>query len=209
MDTDELWSRIHQRRAELAEVLAELTAQEWNTPSLCADWTVRDVAAHVIFSASAGTGELMLAMARARFDFNRCMHDEAKRRSARPTAEIVVDYRRLAGSRRRPPGTSVFDPLVDVLVHTQDIVRPLNRKLDLPAADALAVADHVWRKSFPYGAQRRLRGVRLLATDADWSAGSGRPVEGTAGALLLLMTGRTASVPELRGPGVQLLAGLS
>ncbi|MET0865675.1 MAG: maleylpyruvate isomerase family mycothiol-dependent enzyme [Nakamurella sp.] len=202
MDTDELWRRIHHNRAVLADQLETLTPAEWETPSLCAGWTVRDVAAHVISSSAAGFGEVMTAMARARFNFNRCMDDMAKRRSARPTEEIIADYRRLAGSRRRPPGTSRFDPLVDVLIHTQDIVRPLGRRQPMPDLDALAVAGYVWGKSFPYGAQRRLRGVRLSATDVDWTVGEGAPVEGPVSALLLLMTGRTASLPELSGAGV-------
>lgn len=72
----------------------------------------------------------------------------------------------------------------------------------MPDQDALAVAGYVWGKSFPYGAQRRLRGVRLSATDVDWTVGEGAPVEGPVSALLLLMTGRTASLPELSGAGV-------
>jgi len=202
MEPDELWGRIHQRRAELAVQLASLTPQEWELPSLCAGWTVRDVAAHVISSAAAGFGEVMAVVVKARFNFNRAMFDEAKRRSARPTDEIIADYRRLSDSRRRPPGTTRLDPLVDVLVHTQDIVRPLGRQQPVPVSDALAVADYVWNKGFPYGAQRRLRGLRLSATDAAWTAGSGPTIEGPTGALLLLMTGRTASVPELSGTGL-------
>jgi len=202
MEPEELWVRIHQRRAELADQLATLTPQEWELPSLCAGWTVRDVAAHVISSAAAGLGEVMAVMVKARFNFNRAMFDEAKRRSARPTDEIIADYRRLSDSRRRPPGTTRFDPLVDVLVHTQDIVRPLGRQQPVPVSDALAVVDYVWNKGFPYGAQRRLRGLRLSATDAAWTVGGGPTIEGPTGALLLLMTGRTASVPELSGTGL-------
>jgi len=207
METDELWRRIHQRRVELADQLETLTVQEWELPSLCAGWTVRDVAAHVISSASASLADVLTMMVKARLNFNRAMFDEAKRRSARPTDEIVGDYRRLAGSRRRPPGTSRFDPLVDVLVHTQDIVRPVGRRQPISASDALAVGDHVWSMGFPYRAQRRLHGLRLSATDVAWTAGSGQLVEGPMGALLLLMTGRTASVAELSGAGVAQLTG--
>jgi uncharacterized protein (TIGR03083 family) len=158
VETDELWHRIHQRRSELADLLETLTPAEWELPSLCAGWTVRDVAAHVISSASAGLGEMMTVMVRARFNFNRAMFDDAKRRSSRPTDEIIADYRRLTGTRRRPPGTSRFDPFVDILVHTQDIVRPLGRTRPMPVSDALAVGDYVWHQGFPHSPQRRLAG---------------------------------------------------
>lgn len=209
METDELWRRIHQRRSELADQLETLTAEEWQVPSLCAGWTVRDVAAHIISSASAGLGDVLAVMVKARFNFNRAMFDDAKRRSARPTDEIIADFRRLSGSRRRPPGTSRFDPFVDILVHTQDIVRPLGRTQPVPVSDALAVGDYVWHQGFPHSPQRRLRGVRLNATDGAWTVGSGPTIEGPMGALLLLMTGRTASVPELRGAGLAQLSGTS
>ncbi|MBA2507260.1 MAG: hypothetical protein H0V32_00750 [Nocardioidaceae bacterium] len=57
---------------------------------------------------------------------------------------------------------------------------------------------------WPFHARRRLRGLRLVATDADLSVGDGALVEGTVGDLLLLITGRTAAATRrLRGPGVE------
>ena len=205
MDDDAIWTAIHAQRAALADILDTLTEAEWAHDSLCAGWTVRDVAAHVISSADAGIGEIVTAMLRARGNFNRCMFDVAKRRSARPTAQIVADYRRLGGSRRHPPGTTKWDPLVDVLVHTQDIVRPLGRVRPMPPELAAAAGHYLWGKGFPYHAQQRLGGLRLTATDVDFAVGTGAPVSGPMGSVLLLLAGRTASIPELTGEGVGVL----
>ena len=205
MDKDEVWRTIFTERSALADVLQTLSPTEWMQPSLCPGWTVQDVAAHVISSAGATFGEVLSGMVRARGNFNRMMFDDAKRRSARPTEQIIADYRQLDGSRRHPPGTTRLDPLMDVLVHTQDIIRPLGRQRHMPAAAAAVAADHVWRRSFPFHARQRLAGVRLTATDITWTVGDGPAIEGSMGAILLLITGRTAGLPELTGDGLRLV----
>jgi uncharacterized protein (TIGR03083 family) len=98
-------------------------------------------------------------------------------------------------------------PLLDVLVHGQDIARPIGRRRPMPLPAAAAAADQVWSMGWPFHAQRRLRGLRLSATDVSWSAGDGAAVEGPIAALLLLTTGRDAALDELTGEGVGALAG--
>lgn len=51
----------------------------------------------------------------------------------------------------------------------------------------------------------RLDGLALQATDQDWSAGAGDALAGTAEALAMAITGRTAVLDELTGPGVERL----
>lgn len=206
MDRDEVWRTVDSERAALASLLVTLDDGAWATPSLCAGWTVRDVAAHVISSPQATPADVVRSLVRARGDFDRAIAAEARRWSHRPTAQIVEDYRRFAGSRRHPVGTTYVDPLLDVLVHTQDIAVPLGREHPMPPEAAAVAATLVWRRSFPFHARRRLAGHRLVATDTDWSAGEGQPVEGPVQALLLLLTGRTAAVRRLPGTPVPQLA---
>ena len=47
MDRDEIWQVIDDQRLSLADLFDDLSAAEWRTPSLCHDWRVRDVAAHL------------------------------------------------------------------------------------------------------------------------------------------------------------------
>ena len=208
MDRDATWRVIDAERAALASMLTSLSDDEWQRPSLCAGWTVRDVAAHVISSPQATARDVVRSMLAARGDFDRALFLEATRSSTRPTDQIVDDYRRFAGSRRHPVGTTYVDPLIDVLVHTQDIAVPLGRRHAMPADAAAVAATLVWRRPFPFHARRRLAGYRLVATDTRWSVGRGRPVEGPVEALLLLLTGRTAAVRKIPGTSVlQLAAG--
>ena len=204
MDADEVWRTVDRERSRLADLLEQLTADEWERASLCAGWSVRHVAAHVISSPQATVASVAAGLWRARGSFDRCIHDEALRRADRPVRAIVADYRRLAGSRRHPVGTTRLDPLLDVLVHSQDIAIPLGRDHPMPADAAAVAASHVWRRTFPFRARRRLAGLRLEATDVGWAVGSGELVEGPVAALLLLLTGRPAALPLLRGAGVHL-----
>ena len=205
MDRSDAWEVIAVERARLADLLDDLDPAEWERPSLCAGWTVRHVAAHVISSPQATPGAVAVALVRARGSFDRCIDAQARSWADRPTDRIVADYRRLHGSRRHPIGTTYFEPLLDVLVHSQDIAIPLGREHVMPAAAARAAADRVWRRSFPFRARRRLDGLRLTATDTDWTVGAGDELAGAMADLLMVLTGRTATLPRLAGSGAELL----
>ena len=182
----------------------------WDRPSLCAGWRVRDVAAHLTLGTSVGLGRGTIEFARALGNINRMIHDTAVRKAdAVSTDQVVADLRAAAQSRRRPPGTSHLDPLSDVLVHGQDIALALGRHREIPLDAAVVAADRDWTMGFPFWARRRLSGLRLTATDVDWSVGAGAPVEGPIAALLLIITGRPAMIPALTGSGVAGLPRLS
>jgi uncharacterized protein (TIGR03083 family) len=205
VDRQQAWQVITRERARLADLLDGLTAREWDQPSLCAGWTVKHVAAHVISSPQATPWAVGVALVRARGSFDRCIDEQARVWADRPTDQIVADYRRLHGSHRHPIGTTYFEPLLDVLVHSQDIAIPLGREHPMPVVAARAAADRVWRRSFPFHARRRLGGLRLRATDTDWAVGAGDEVAGAMADLLLVLTGRSATLPRLTGPGVEQL----
>src|SRR5689334_24297029 len=195
MDRDQVWQAIDDERASLAALLDGLSDQEWETPSLCAGWRVRDVAAHLTL-AQMGVLPAVVAAVRARGNFNRMIHDTAVRQATLPVREYAPRLRAMAGSRRKAPGVSYLEPLIDVLVHGQDIAIPLGRTRPVPAEAAMAAADRVWPDLFPWRAARKLSRFRFAATDCAWTAGEGEPVEGPNAAILLLLTGRRAAVAQ-------------
>ena len=204
MDLDDVWRTIDSQRASLADLFEDLSPAEWETPSLCTGWRVRDVAAHLTL-AQMGVWPALVESIRAGGGFDRMIRESALRVGPLPDAEYGRRIRAMVGSRRKAPLLSPVEPLTDVLVHGQDIARPLGRTRPVPPAAAAASAAPVWQMPFPFGARRRLAGLQLRATDSDLVLGDGAPVEGTTGDLLLLLTGRTATVGRLSGEGARRL----
>ncbi|WP_127507262.1 maleylpyruvate isomerase family mycothiol-dependent enzyme [Actinoplanes solisilvae] len=203
---DESWQVIAAQRRALADLLETLTPTQWSTASLCSGWRVRDVAAHVALASQPLGWSLLRDAARARGSFHRLNRDVALR--AFPAAdELIAVLRRDADSRRLPFVTNYRNLVPDILVHGQDIALPLGLDHPVPVLAARAGAAHVWSMGWPFHARRRLAGLQLSATDADWRAGRGSTVAGPIAALLLLLTGRVAAAaPHLHGPGAAFLA---
>ncbi|WP_166828278.1 maleylpyruvate isomerase family mycothiol-dependent enzyme [Brevibacterium limosum] len=204
---DALWSTVEAERLSLAETLDSLTPEQWATQSLCSEWSVRDVAAHLAMTPTAPTlGQIAVGLLRSRGDLWAFGRDIARDYAQRATDKIVAELRRTAASRHLPPLTNPDNALLDIIVHGQDITRPLGIDRPAPTGAGLAAFDRAWSMGWPFHAQRRLRGIRLTATDAELAVGSGAPVEGRLGDLLLLVTGRTeAALPHLSGAGISLL----
>lgn len=191
MDDERIWQVVEQERRSLADLLESLAPEQWDAPTMCDGWRVREVAAHLTIAARLTVPQMVAGMVRARGDFNRFVYEDGRRRGARPSAELVAELRSLAASRRHPRPTKPIDPMVDVLVHGQDIATAVGVERSMPRDAAEAGAQHVWESTFPFAAQRRLAGQRLVATDGDWSVGEGPDViEAPIDRLLLLLTGR-------------------
>jgi uncharacterized protein (TIGR03083 family) len=197
---EESWRIIERERRSLADLLATLTDDEWERPSLCAGWRVRDVAAHVALAPQPpGLGSMLWQGIRARGSFHRLNHDSAIRHAQRPGADLVAELREQAASRRLPTVTNYRNILLDVLVHGQDIAMPIGRPREMPTDAATASATRVWTMGWPFWAKHRLRGFRFTATDTDWTTGTGTDIHGPITGILLVLTGRPAGVPLLAG----------
>ncbi|MCD4534208.1 maleylpyruvate isomerase family mycothiol-dependent enzyme [Nocardioides sp. cx-169] len=189
-------------RLALADLVAHLDDAQWATPSLCGAWTVRDVVAHLTGTTRDGLGTILVAAVRARGSFDRMEVDRAARRATRhSTEELVQMLRESAASSRRTPGSSRMDPLMDLVIHAQDIARPLGLVHTSPPEVVAASLAYVATNRF-MGAPRRLRGLRIVSTDTGWSYGHGAAVRGADVDLLLAISGRPAGLVALSGPGL-------
>ncbi|BCK54723.1 maleylpyruvate isomerase family mycothiol-dependent enzyme [Nocardia wallacei] len=201
MTTENLWRAVAAERTTLADLLETLPEEQWECDSLCADWRVRDVVAHVVLSAGAGPGVLLVSLIRARGNLHRMIRDTAIRHADRtPTAALLGQLRDSIGQRRTAPGTTPADRLMDLLVHGQDIAVPLGITRTMPIAATHVALDRVWDTGMSH-CRKTFGGFRLAATDTEWAVGSGPRIEGPAAALLLLLTGRHAAREHLTGDG--------
>ena len=191
-------------RAEFAALLEGLPPEQWAAPSLCTGWTVRDVVIHTISYLGQSRTGLLVNMIRARGDVDRINAAMLRAHGDLPPARLVEMMRRGA----EPSGAGALYggrvALIECMIHQQDIRRPLAHPRLIPE-ERLRVSLAYARVSPVIGGARRTRGVRLVATDMDWSAGHGPEVRGPGEALLLAMTGRTKYLNELDGAGVSLL----
>ncbi|MGS2807304.1 maleylpyruvate isomerase family mycothiol-dependent enzyme [Nocardia sp. MW-W600-9] len=190
MDVDQHWRIIAEQRRAIAHLLTTLTPAELDTPSLCDGWRIRDVAAHVALAPQPpGPLGMLREAARARGSFHRLNHDLAVRH-ADATPDLAAELSAVADSRRLPAVTNYRNIHFDVIVHAQDIARPLGRTVAVDPAAAAVAAQRVWTMGWPFWAKRRLADVTLVAEDSPWTVGSGPELRGTTLELLLLLTGR-------------------
>jgi uncharacterized protein (TIGR03083 family) len=221
VDTDEkavmaddasTWRLIHAERSALADTLEKLTPQQWDVPSLCAGWTVRLAAAHILAGAEQTPANFFAGMLGAGFRFNTFIDRAAHRMGALEPGQIV-DRLLLRTTTTNHPPAPVMAMLGEVVVHREDLLRPLGQQ-GTPSEEAVnACLDMFTGASFPVGGKKRIQGLQLVATDTGWTHGTGPQVSGPGMSLMLAMTGRAAGLDDLSGDGAavmgQRMAGLA
>ena len=203
MSEEAIWQVIDAQRTSLADLLDDLSEQEWRHPSLCDGWTVRDVAAHMTLQ-QLGARAAIVMTARYRGDIDKAVRESARERAAALSpGQLIAAIRATAGSRRRNFGVTYRETLIDALVHAQDIAIPLGRSHPRPPKAAAAAATRIWTMRWPppFPASRAMRRFRVTATDTPWAAGHGPEVRAPISAILLLSAGRRTALPELTGDG--------
>jgi uncharacterized protein (TIGR03083 family) len=199
-----LWAAVHAERAALAGDLAELDDGQWAQPSLCGRWTVEEVVAHLTAAASVGRLRWLASVLGARFDFD--LHNDrrlAEHRGATP-AETLERFRRVTTSTTAASGhTAAW--LGEVVVHAQDVRRPLGLPRIPPIEAVTEVARFYASRDFTVTSRSAAHGLRLEATDGPFTVGTGPLVSGTTLALTMAMAGRRAYCDDLTGPGASVM----
>jgi len=201
----EIWKLVHAERAALAGDLAGLTDEQWDTPSLCAGLTVRQVLAHMTSAAGLSPIRWMWGVIRCRFDFDKQVAMRLAEQMGADGAETLARFRRVVTSTTKPP-LPVPAMLGATIVHGEDIRRPLGIKHDYPIAALTRLADYYQGTDQVVLAKGRIKGLRLVATDGPFSTGAGPLVTGPTLALIMAMVGREAFHADLVGDGVKALA---
>lgn len=204
--TRDLWAAVHAERAALVDQLSTLDDEQWAAPSLCGRWSVREVVAHLTAAASVGRVRWLASVLGARLDFD--LHNQ--RRLAEHLGTSPQDT--LAGLRRVVTSTTAASGhtpawLGEVVVHGQDIRRPLGLPVTTPPERAEAVARFFVSRDFTVPSRTTSAGLRLRADDGALDVGSGPEVVGPTLALTMVLAGRAAFLEDLSGPGVPTLAG--
>jgi uncharacterized protein (TIGR03083 family) len=198
------WPVIHSERHALAADLQQLTPEQWDTPSLCAGRSVRDVLAHMTATAEMTPPKFLAKLAKSGFKFGAMTDADIAQRTSGTPAEGLAAFESQADTSTHPPGPA-DSWLGETIIHAEDIRRPLGIAHEYPTDAVLRVADFYKKSNLLIGAKNRITGLTLRATDADWATGTGPEVRGPALALVLAMTGRPAGLDGLSGDGVGML----
>jgi uncharacterized protein (TIGR03083 family) len=204
MSKPDLMALAEEERTDLLELLQDLSDEQWNAPSLCTQWRVRDVATHIVSYDELSTPTTVGTFIRGGLRINAVNAVALQRyRDLEPSAVIDLLARNLRPSGL-PSGFGGGIALTDGTIHHQDIRRALKLPRTIPAHRLAPVLD------FALGAptlraKRNAKGLSLTATDVDWRSGKGQEVSGPGEALLMAIAGRPDPLDELTGPGLATL----
>ena len=191
---------VRGEREEFADFLAGLSEEQWNSPTLCAGWSVRDVAAHCVSFEGLAPRALAVRFIKGHLQTDRINALAVADMSDRSTAELIKIFRDNVEPHGLTAGFGGRIALTDNMIHQQDIRRPLAMRRTIPPERLRVALDFVRYAPTIRGAWR-VRGVRLIADDLDWSYGKGPEVRGSGEALLMVMAGRSDALRDLDGPG--------
>lgn len=200
----QLWTLAHSERAALAEELAGLGDEQWRHDTLCGEWDVEQVVAHLTAAASLNQWQWLRSMLGARFRPD--VHNQRRltEHCGSTPAETLDRFRAVITSTTAP---SQHTPayLGEVVVHAQDIRQPLGLART-PSIEALTpVADFFAQRNFTVASRTHAADLQLRADDGPFAAGTGPLVTGPTLALVMSMAGRVPYLAELDGPGVPTL----
>jgi uncharacterized protein (TIGR03083 family) len=206
-DEQMMWDEV----ADIGQLLHELDDAQLDAPSLCDGWKVRDVVGHMYLGHTTPMGAMIVRVGRYGFNVTKASRVESQEVFAGKRADdvrrawdddMVAKHTRKGIAKVIP----VQQSFIDHLIHNQDIRRPTDTPRTVPTERLVRALDVVPSVATPFFAPKKhVAGLRLVATDVEWSHGDGPAVEGPGEAILMAAAGRTAALDDLKGDGVDTL----
>jgi uncharacterized protein (TIGR03083 family) len=197
---------IADERRRIADLVESLEPRQLDTPSLCGEWTVKEVAGHLLAALGKPPVPVLPLLARNGFRIHKANAQLAVLTADRPAADLARALRDNADNPFKPPIVGYAGQLTDLQVHGQDMRRPLGLPHGLRLERLKVSLEFLTGgRALGFATKRRLAGLRFEASDLNWFSGVGPLVAGPAEALMMAMCGRDVVLPELDGPGVRIL----
>ena len=204
----DIWPVVHAERSALASDLRDLGTEDWARRSLCGNWTVRDVLAHMTSAAKLPPAGFVAKLIGSGFSFDKVQEKGVAANLGASGADTLANFEAVVTSVKHPPGpTQTW--LGETIVHSEDIRRALGIQHKYPTDAVVTVADFYKGSNLLIGSKNRVAGLTLRATDANWNHGTGPEVSGPILSLVMAMTGRKAAGDDLAGDGVATLRSRS
>lgn len=201
----DIQSQIASNRLRLADFFDGLDERQLGSPSLCDAWTVREVLGHLVMPLTGSLGGFLVQVIRSRGSIDNASADLARKLSRRPLTDLTALLRDKADEVIKAPGVGPMGQMADGCIHLRDCARPLGLPDDVSLDDWRMLLD--WFAGGVRGLvpKDRLVGLHLLATDQEWSWGTGQQIAGPSEALAMAVAGRPVALDDLSGSGVDVL----
>jgi len=200
----DLMPMVHAERASLAQFLDTLPPDQWTAPTWCDKWNVQELVAHLTAAGNITAPHFFAGFVKTGFSLDKFLDGDLRTFSQGTPSDVRARYDKIITSNRKPPGPA-YVALGEVLVHGEDIRRALGARGEHPAEHLTTLAELYKKTGAPLRANKRVEGLKLQATDVDWSTGAGPEVEGPCMSLILAMVGRTGALADCEGAGVETL----
>src|SRR6267154_2265321 len=193
-------------RASLGEYLDTLTPEQWSAPTYCEKWDVQELVAHLTAAGNITAPHFFGGFIKTGFNFDKTVDRDLRNYSAGSPADVKARYDAIINSNRKPPGPA-YVALGEVMVHGEDIRRAQGARGDHSAEHLVTLAEMYKKTGLPLHGKKRVAGLKLRATDVDWSTGDGPEVSGPCMSLIMGMVGRAGALADCEGEGLETLRG--
>ena len=200
----DLMPMVHAERQSLADFLDTLAPEQWSAPTWCPKWTVQDLVGHLTAAGNITAPHFFAGFVKSGFNFDKFVEGDLRQFSAGTPADVRKRYDAIITSNRKPSGPA-YVALGEVMVHGEDIRRRLGARGEHPAEHLVTLAEMYKKTGAPLRGKTRVAGLKLTATDVDWTTGDGPEVRGPCMSLILAMVGRTGALPDCEGDGLETL----
>jgi uncharacterized protein (TIGR03083 family) len=200
----DLMPMVHSERASLSDYLDTLAPEQWSAPTWCDKWNVQQLVAHLTAAGNITAPHFFGGFIKAGFNFDKTVDRDLRNYSEGSPTDVKARYDAIINSNRKPPGPA-YVALGEVMVHGEDIRRAQGARGDHPAEHLVTLAEMYKKTGLPLHGKRRVAGLKLRATDVDWSTGDGPEISGPCMSLIMGMVGRTGALADCEGEGLETL----
>ena len=200
----DLMPMVHSERASLSSYLDTLALTQWSAPTWCDKWNVQELVAHLTAAGNITAPHFFGGFVKAGFNFDKTVDRDLRNYSGGSPADVKARYDAIIMSNRKPPGPA-YVALGEVMVHGEDIRRSQGARGEHPAEHLVTLAEMYKKTGLPLHGKKRVAGLKLRATDVDWSTGEGPEVSGPCMSLIMGMVGRAGALADCEGDGLETL----
>ena len=191
-------------RRSLLEYLGTLSPEQWTAQTACAKWNVQQLTGHLVAAAKITAPHFFGGLIKSGFSFDKFIEGDLAKYAEGTPADVMARFNSIIDSNRKPPGPA-YVAFGEIMVHGEDIRRATGTRGDYKPELLVALADAYRTTGAPLHGKKRSAGLKLTATDVEWSTGTGPEVQGPCMDLIRAITGRRDGLEACSGEGLATL----